>query len=336
MNGSALREGLLFEFALTPDAIDAAVDGQDRAKRNTLILALRNMRVNGLLANLRNGEWIKLVIQKLQQATDQEAKSQVMTCLNGLRDRSRIVLHPVQPGEAGESAWIDAALASHLRFGLDGVFADEPSVTLARDKPGADIVVPLAEATDSPRWGLFTRGTVPIRKTEADYRRVLSTMLAYANWVIVVDRYQQYRHFTMAAIGVIAGLLGARRARKTVPHATVILRTAEGGQYPVGRTIEEHYMGGWARKLAPLARSLGVNFLVYIEPGAGSIHNRFIFTNQCGIHTGDSYGCYDDDEAHLDDWARLDDDHMCKRLRECDFRGHVPCLVEIRSSPTSL
>lgn len=321
MNALALREGLMFEFALTPDAIDAAVDGQDRAKKNTLLLALRNMRVNGLLADLRNGEWLKLVSQKLEQAQDPSAKDAVMACLKSLQDRSRIVLHPIQPGEASESAWIDAALASHRRFGLDGVFADEPSATIVRGRPGAEIVVPLAEATDSPRWSLFSCSSVPIKKTEEDYRRVLSTMLAYAKWAIVVDRFQQYGRFTMAAITVISELLGARRARKTTPHATVMLCTAEGGQRPEGRTLDDHYKRGWTVALEPLARRLGINYLVYIEPGAGSIHNRFVFTNQCGIQTGDSQGVYDDDAARADDWARMDEKHVCKRLRECDFRA---------------
>ncbi len=91
-------------------------------------------------------------------------------------------------------------------------------------------------------------------------------------------------------------------------------------QKPDGQTVADH-LAAWEQKLQPLIAVDGHRFRVFLWetlPGSGSMHDRFILTDQCGISAPGGLDCRSHSHANSTDWSLLDEDVRSHRWAQYD------------------
>jgi hypothetical protein len=122
---------VLYEFAMTPDLFDASVIGADSSLSTILVTLLRGFADNCLLANLNKDGWIRHVRENRIETLPPSLKDKLITCLNVLHDRHRLVRHPRRTtgDPVSDNDWLELALESHKRLAFHGIVLSQNLIT---------------------------------------------------------------------------------------------------------------------------------------------------------------------------------------------------------------
>lgn len=281
---------MIRQYAITPDAFEAAVIKDMTPPGVVLTQVLRGLCEHGLLANLHGAEWIREVNrQKTDPAMPPDAWNKVEACLKRLTDMNRLVLHPKSSRGDGdeEFRWLKSALERQVATSepcFDAVFASD--VVLGCSDITDKALVPLSKALECPQWE-SRQQSGSLLKTESALRKALQPFLRYARQVVLVDPYMTCRN---------------DRFFNTVQHCADLLGKAHGTQVP-GRIIvhaadpevvgpEDHRepvaerLNRWEQSLQPVVSQWGHSIQISLwgkKPGGPKPHDRFVITDQCGV-----------------------------------------------------
>lgn len=179
---------MLYEFAMTPDVFDTTVVDGDPALGVILVQLLRGMCDNGLIANLHRDRWVRHVMEHRLTSLSPSLRDKVITCLNTLHDRHRLVRHPrrMQGDPTTDSEWLESILESHRRIPFHGIILSKALLSQCGDS--TTVLTELSGALDSPQWQSRRRSST-LTKCDAEYRTALAPILRHARTLALVDPY---------------------------------------------------------------------------------------------------------------------------------------------------
>jgi len=310
---------VLYEFAMTPNLFDASVIDPDPRASVILVEILKGIAENGLLANLHKDRWLRHVQDQRITTLPPSLKDRILTILNLLHDRHRLVRHPRR--HAGDPAtdfdWLGLALESHGRVPFHGILLSQDLVDGCGHN--CDAFVEFLGALDSPQWEARRRRTLTIRKCEADYRGALGPILRHAKKLLLVDPYlNPNRSRFLKTVEICSELLG-RRVQERLPGRIDIHASAEA-QDSEGANVEID-LDAWRDKLRSLVGLHHHVFRIHLwkrNPANPPMHDRFILTDQCGVSVPGGLDCRTDRDPASTDWTLLDEVVRAQRWSDYD------------------
>jgi hypothetical protein len=294
---------MLYELAITPDVFDPATVAEDAMHAVELRELLRELAVNGCIADLDKGEWGRLVSQCVE-GWDSGLRMDVVKCLNRLRDLNRLVRHPKR--ERGhpkdDLEWLDLVLESHRRTPFDWIVIGSRLCLNGeeQDLQRSDVL----GVRRSESWEARRR-SISLRKCASEYRPVLNRLLRHAKRLEIVDPYLKAND---GFVGLCASEMG-QRGHATLPGEIHFHLWMDG------YTSNEDVQGAvdeWTESLSKIKHRNRAphTFKINIwgrKANGPKMHDRFLLTNQCGIQAGWGFDCLAEDTSNQTTWTLLDE-----------------------------
>ncbi len=310
---------MLYEFAMTPNLFDAAVIGQDPRASVVLVELLKGIAENGLLANLHKDRWLRHVQDQRITTLPPSLKDRILTILNLLHGRHRLVRHPKRQGgdPATDYDWLGLALESHGRVPFQGILLSQDLINGCVHN--CDAFIEFLGSLDSPRWEARRGRTLTLNKSAADYRSALAPLVRHARVLQLVDVYlnsQETRYFN--TVDLCSELMGQRVQERLAGRIDIHAEAKR--QKPDGLTIDQ-YLDAWEGKLRPLVARDHHRFRVHLwecPMGGESMHDRFILTDQCAVSAPGGLDCRAYSHANSTNWTLLDESARTRRWSDYD------------------
>jgi hypothetical protein len=305
---------LVYEMAITPDAFDGEIIGENDDLRHELRELLEELVIysrpaNVMVANLHKDKWYTLAEARINHGDTlrEPHRGNLLALLSRLKDSGRLVRHPkrMQQIPNDDRDWLRSALeADHL----DWIVVGQPA--LKASCPEAARTVLLAGLRQQEQWkGRPTSALVPM--CPSGYEAVLRSLLRHAKKAKLIDPYLSWcdrQHFEI--VEIVARLMGP-------PGSEGMIEIHTKQDMPV-----EKDLAGWERKVPEMKRVLRSRhkFRVCLwrqkdgrplmdEPLGRRVHNRYLLTNQWGVFLGTGFDCYKEGTEQRDDWHLMPELH---------------------------
>ncbi len=308
---------MLYEVALLPETFDGSFHAADPSRAVVLKTILRDLAVNGLLADLHKSAWRKHIMERVE-ALPPQLRQDVVKSLETLMSRNRLIRRPKASGPlATDHDWLLLAVA------LDNLHA---IVSNAKDATvSCDSLLELDHVLDSDLWSSRpTTLTVPM--DGAGYEAALTPLLRYARKLLLIDPYLRADRSYGLVIKLCAGLLGRGKGN---PVGVIEIHAKRPNQ-----SIES-WFEAWRAVLEPLHSRYGHSFKVclYEAPTEGQrFHDRFILTDQCGISVPAGLGLV---AGSTTDWHLMA--YEVANARRADFESPAhPHFEHVNLGPMSI
>lgn len=311
---------MLYEFAMTPDVFDTTVVDADPTLGVILVQLLRGMCDNGLIANLHRDRWVRHVMEQRLTRLSSSLRDKVISCLNTLHDRHRLVRHPrrMQGDPTADSEWLDLALESHRRVPFHGIILTN---TLLGECGYMDSTfTALSGALDAPQWQ-SRRRSVTLTKCDADYRVALAPILRHAKTLSLVDPYMSCHDSRFVnTVKICVELLGQRGHAVLPGRIHIHAGDPETDNYRQESVADR--LIAWEQYLRPLIDTQHPHrFKVFLwgsHPGGETLHDRYILSDQCGISVPAGLDCRAHSTPNSTTWSLLEEEDRRRRLQDVD------------------
>ena len=162
---------MLYEIALTPDALNRSLCGSPEVWRLVMGELGRFLQQDGLIRNLRNGDWLQSIsageLDPLAREILELAKKE------GRLTRATPQLKTV-PGNAEEWCW--EAEASRAVTPLAGIVVGQQAMEGRDESQGLTLIERLTGAN----WWRERRGSVRLFRSGLEYQRVLGPLMRHS------------------------------------------------------------------------------------------------------------------------------------------------------------
>ena len=301
---------LLAEYAITPDVFD--VDSYTSKEICGLLLGTiqEPMLTEGLVRDLRDGEWHKLFTND-----DRIWHLRGKELIKELAKQGRLTPYPpVLPDPPpDDQGWCAEALATHNGCAFTGGVIVTESIKNTRTR---ESLVAQIDQLDSAQWWTPQNSSVTLTRRSADYKKHLDQVLRFSKSLLFIDPYldpmkPRYRH--------IGALLKIAGGRDPAPKIEIHRHSREGTRNMNRTYFENRFRTGLVNSLV----TAGLQVEVFIWD---RLHDRYLISNLIGILLPNGF---DIDQSRNADttWARLSRDDRDNVLRQFDpaSRRHVLC-----------
>jgi hypothetical protein len=295
---------LLSEYALTPDVFDLTSYCSDEV----CALHLQNVKEillqEGLVRNLRNGEWAKIF-----SADSRPWHRRGKELLTKLVSQSRLIPHPPRGSAApiSDTDWCDEALISHEAEPFDGIIVTK---RIAATYKGQPLVAQIDRLSATP-WWTSRSCSLRLRRAITEYQKALDLVLRHANSIMFIDPHLDpsqghYRDF--------GRLLSVAKDRSPAPLIEVHRVCYRGsGQTRQILTCSEIEIAFRNALSAPL-QAAGLHIDVFIWD---DFHDRYLISNLVGIGLPNGFDTTSD-TRNVTTWTRLGREDRDDVQREFD------------------
>ena len=318
-----MDNSLFYEYAITPDVFHGDYISSDARLETILSEMLKGICDNGMIANLNRDGWIKLINNdRLQTIKSPNFKDKLITYLNTLHDRNRLVRHPraTQGDPSTNLEWLDLALESHRRIKFDGIIGSCPVIS-ASDVTCADFIDALS-VLDSAKW-MGRRRSLSLTSSEPYYRPVLASLLRHAKKLIIIDPYLsphilKYKNFMKICVEQM-GHRGASQLNGRIQVHVGDPTDKYRNRYP--ESVEAR-LNAWQKCIKDLfPQPIPHKIMIFIRKqkiDGNRFHDRFILTDQCCIGIQGGTDTYDNSTPNSTIWTLLDYEVMQEKASEID------------------
>ena len=185
---------LLADYAITPDVFDVASYSNEEACRASLELIREPLLTEGLVRDLRKGDWRHLFENK-DRAWYRRSKE----IIRKLFTQKRLIeFDPALPNPPpDDTGWCAEAIATHRTEPFKGGVIVTKAVKNAH--PNEAIVARIDRLGSAPWWASRS-SSVALQRTIKDYKEQLDLVLRYSNSLLFIDPHldpakQQYSEF---------------------------------------------------------------------------------------------------------------------------------------------
>ncbi len=261
---------LIAEYALTPDIFDATRYPSTDLGGVYLQGLKEVLLVEGLVRNLRDGDWLKVFNDASPRAWHQRGKE----LLKKLVVQKRIAPHPpvLTAIPASDADWCKEAVASHGRTPLAGVVT---TTDIASAFAGHPVVSAIDKLQNTPWW--TSRSTsVRLGRTLFDYENNLSLLLRHANSIMFIDPHLDFRKPRYGDLATIIGRITTRANKPLVEiHRVCYEGPPATRTFPAAADWEQRFRNGLA---AVLGRGLRIDVYIWDD-----FHDRYLISDLIGI-----------------------------------------------------
>ena len=279
---------LLADYAITPDVFDTNSYSSEEVCRLRLSRIRRVMMEEGLVRDLRAGEW-----RRLYTDTGRKWHRRAGEVVRKLATHGRLIEFPSELTTAtNDREWCAEALATHEREPMKGgVIVTRP----VKDKFPRKRVVERIDLLTRASWWTRRSTSVRLDRKLSDYEDHLRLLLRHANSLQFIDphlnpRRRGYRDFVK--------LLTANDRRRRPPHIEIhrvqYVGSGANRDFPNFEPI-------FRRALTHDLRHAGLSATVFIWD---DFHDRYLISNLIGISLANGF----DTTGKPDDittWTRL-------------------------------
>ena len=231
---------------------------------------LENLKSSGYIIGVRRKKWIKDVMWNISRL-EPKVKDHLMHILTGLKDRDRIVDHPISEDTIeAESGWLEFILKLNELRSLHSIIAthsDQNMMSLDQ----------LEDVNINDEYGIS--GSNSFMLSEENMEIILLPFLSYAKKITIIDpyfylNYDRYEN----SLNLIARMLGERRGElRQVGSITIHCKWA---------SKLNNYKKVWANIIGDIHERYGhtINVFAWEEcDGDLKMHDRYIISNQAGL-----------------------------------------------------
>ena len=292
---------LLADYAITPDVFDLTSYSSEEIGRLHLREVGEVMRTEGVVRDLRSGEWRRLFASEVRpwHRTGKEL-------LRKLAAQGRLI--EFQPAwgavPTDDAGWCAEALATHSMLPITGgVIATKP----VKDVYGSETLVARIDRLDSAAWWQNRSTSVRLPRTLTAYEQHLEPILRCANSLQFIDPYLDPTRLLYREFGDLLDGIGA--------PVIEIHRVCYSGTGSSRRILdlfewEEHFRVGLDASLR--SANLGAEIFIWDD-----FHDRYLISNLVGISLPNGF----DTTSNPNDvttWTRLGRDTRDDIQREFD------------------
>ena len=291
---------MLYDFSCTPQLFTNEALNSGQNNMFFLQLFLKEVNKNGILADLNNGDWRKSVWQHINDLPP-KYKDKLHHLFSTLKDHNLIVGHKkVDFKPSNEEEWIKLAEMSN---GLQSFFSIISSKSTDKTQTLQDLL-------ESEKWEEERLATHYIVQNEENLSLELNPILNYARKVILIDPYfnilrPRYR----TTLNIVSQQLRNQRGNKQKGTIEIHAR------YKYGETDDKKFISSWERSSKDIFQKYGHICKLYLWDNADSWHDRYIITDQCGVHVGAGLDVREEGKST---WAKLEYITLADILK--DFR----------------
>lgn len=298
---------LLADYAITPDVFDVTSYSNDDACAARLETIREAMLTEGLVRDLRDGQW-----RKLFESGNRTWHRRGTELVKKLATQGRLIQHrsalPNSPRD--DQGWCAEALETHTACPFSGgvIVTETVKAGYANDPLVARI-----DRLSSARWWAARSSSVQLARTLADYQKHLDIVLRCSNSIMFIDPHldpakRGYRDF-----GALLALSGGREPAPTIEiHRVCYEGFGDKRWFPM-KEDESYFECRFRDELASPLRTAGLRAEVFIWD---DFHDRYLISNLIGItlpNGFDTGGPYQNTR-----WARLGRDDRDDAQREFD------------------
>lgn len=291
---------MLYDFSCTPQLFTEEALSSEKSNMFYLQLFLKEIYKNGIIADLNNGDWKKNVLQQINSLPPMY-KDKLLHLFSTLKDHNLIVGHKkFELKPSNELEWIKLAeLSDDLQSFFSIVSYEQASKTQT-----------LQDLLESERWQEERLTTHHIIQNEENLLSELKPILNYARKVTLIDPYfntlkARYR----TTLNLVAEQL--RIQRGNAQKGTIEIHA----RFVLGELDDSKFISSWQRSSKEIFQKYGHLCKLYLWDKADSWHDRYIITDQCGIHVGAGLDVREDGKST---WAKLDYNTLADIVK--DFR----------------
>lgn len=283
---------LLADYAITPDVFDTTSYSSEEVCRLRLNAIARVMMEEGLVRDLRAGQWRKIFANG---GRPWHKRSQEI--VRKLATQGRLIQFPATMPRApvNDREWCAEALLTHTRKPMKGgVIVTEPVKSVYKREPLVERIDLLSRAP----WWTRRSSSLRLRRTIEEYRSNLEPILRCANSLQFIDPHlnparQGYKSF--------AKLLECAGKRDPSPLIE-IHRVCYEGSPPNRRFLEvDEIERVFRNELATPLQKGNLRAHVFIW---NDFHDRFLLSNLMGIMLGKGFDT-ERGTQEITTWTRL-------------------------------
>ncbi len=312
---------LLADYAITPDVFDMTsypTAGECEARLETIREA---MLIEGLVRDLRDGEWGALFATDARPWHPRGTK-----LIKELATQGRLVRHePELPALARQDRhWCAEALATHSKQPFTGgIIVTKAVKDVNRREPTVARIDRLAGAP----WWASRSPSVRLQRTRDDYEAQLDAVLRCSNSLIFIDPHldpakRRYRDF---------GALLARAGRRApVPKIEVHRVCYEGSgprrRFPL-RDDATYFERVFRNELAFRLRAAGLLAEVFVWD---DFHDRYLISNLIGISLSNGFDTRANQTTTWNRLGRKDRDDIRREFHPATGSHKLQLRFEVR------
>ncbi len=295
---------LLADYAITPDVFDLTSYSNEDACRAYIELIREPLLTEGLVRDLRKGEWRRLFNDD-RRPWHQRGKELVKKLFTQQR---LIEFEPALSNRPAEDQdWCAEALTTHQLLPFTGGIISTEAVKNAY--PDEPLVARIDRLGSAQWWASRSPSVRPYRTTE-DYKEHLDLVLRHSNSLLFIDPYldptkRQYPRFHELLV---------HAGNRTPSPLIEIHRVWYEGSGPGQRDVRESLVPNFRERLESPLRSAGLQIEVFVWD---DFHDRYLISNLMGISLPNGF----DTTAKPNDrttWNRLGRDDRDDVQREFD------------------
>lgn len=282
---------LLSEYVLTPDVIDVTSYSGDDVCGLHLQTVKDVLLQEGLVRNLRNGEWAKMFAGD-HRPWHHRGKE----LIKKLAVQKRLISHPVMnpSSPTSDRDWCDEALSSHGVIPLNGIVVTDSIAGAYSSRP---IVAPINKLATT-LWWTDRSSSVRLARSLVNYRTSLDLILRHANSIMFIDPHvdpgrPQYRDFVQ--------LVQAAGGRTPVPlievHRVCYQGSGPSRQFPKSSDFEASFRASFSGAM----QAAGLVMEVFIWD---DFHDRYLISDLVGVSLQNGFDTTTAQDA-VTTWTRL-------------------------------
>jgi hypothetical protein len=293
---------LFHEYALTPQIFEKSYLEQDTSLPIYLKFFLINLRNSGLLANMNNSEWLKIV-NKYKSELSPKLRDEISKILEELSKRNRIVTHATLMKESlnEELDWINLALKEEELKPYQAVFftgkfeeKHEKMTTLEKYMENH-----LVCNEDAPL----------LYQTLENMEKYLTDFLAYAKRLIIIDPYFTFGSDDDKTLILFSELFAKRRGNRMKNRKIFIHIFYNKKDWNHDPDTPE-YQQKWSKLFQKIYEKYGHDIRLDIWNDR-NMHDRYMITDQGGISSSNGFGVFASRKPH---WSLLKTDEVREQL----------------------
>jgi hypothetical protein len=291
------------EYAITPEVFSKEYSEKDPLIGKDILYFLKQLRQNGLIANINKNEWIKKVLHYREELSP-AFRDKLSKVFEYLQDHQRIVEHEtiLQEHMDLEMDWLKVAiredeLKPYLAILFTGSF----------EKPHAKAVT-IEEFVEDEKFDNLSTGFEFAHSTQ-NIKKHLTDFLIYAKKLTIIDPYFTYNNRDEESLLLYAELFGKRRGNR-LKNRHLIVHTFYNKRDKFIDPDSNSYKDRWIKVCKDIYEKYHHKTTINLWDDR-RMHDRFMITNQGGISSGRGFGLRDDMSSF---WSLIDTQTQRRQL----------------------
>ena len=265
---------LLADYAITPDVFDVTSYSNDDACAARLETIREAMLTEGLVRDLRDGQW-----RKLFESGNRAWHRRGTELVKKLATQGRLIQHrsalPNSPRD--DQGWCAEALATHASHPLNGgVIVTETVKAGYANNP----LVSRIDRLSSAPWWAARSSSVQLARTLADYQKHLDPVLRCSNSILFIDPHLDPAKPGYHDFGALLALSGGREPVPMIEIHRVCYEGSGSNRWFPMDDDESYFERRFRDELASPLRTAGLRVEVFVWD---RFHDRFLISNLIGI-----------------------------------------------------